>query len=142
MTRVLPTLRRGGRFSLVTRRPDLRPTSTRGIGLGPFLWQARLMIELNMDTVLAAVNDLHISTGKRVFTLIEIAEALDGGQRVTPPPGMRVTTDEDGNLRPERNPPVPRWVRTLNNILLRLGEEGKLPVEPIAMVAFPPLPPE
>jgi hypothetical protein len=99
------------------------------------------MMELNMDTVLAAVNDLHARTGNRVFTLIEIAEAIDG-QRVTPPPGMRVTTDEDGNPHPELNPPVPRWVRTLNNVLLRLGEEGKLPVESIAMVAFPPLPPE
>jgi hypothetical protein len=107
----------------------------------PILWQAQLMIELNMDTALAAVNDLHASTGNRVFTLIEIAEAIDG-QRVTPPPGMRVTTDEDGNPHPELNPPFPAWVRTLNNILLRLGEEGKLPVEPIAMVAFPPLPPE
>lgn len=95
-----------------------------------------------MDTALAAVNDLHASTGKRVFTLIDIAEALDGGQRVTPPPGMRASTDEHGNPHPERNPPFPAWVRTLNNILLRLGEEGKLPVEPIAMVAFPPLPPE
>jgi hypothetical protein len=111
------------------------------IGFGPFLWHAQLMIELNMDTVLAAVNDLHASTGNRIFTLIEIAEAIDG-QRVTPPPGMRVTIDEDGNPHPELNPPVPRWVTTLNNILLRLGEEGKLPVEPIAMVAFPPLPPE
>ena len=42
-------------------------------------------MELNVDTVLAAVNDLHARTGKRVFTLIEIAEALSGGQRVTPP---------------------------------------------------------
>lgn len=100
------------------------------------------MRELNMDTALAAVNDLHASTGRRVFTLIEIAEALDGGQRVTPPPGMRVTTDEHGNPHPEVNPPFPAWVKTLNNILLRLGEEGKLPVQTIAMVAFPPLPPE
>jgi hypothetical protein len=29
--------------------------------------------ELNEETVLAAVNDLHARTGKRVFTLIEIA---------------------------------------------------------------------
>ncbi len=100
------------------------------------------MRELNLETVLAAVNDLHTHTGKRVFTLIEIAEALDGGQRVTPPPGMRVTTDEHGHPHPEVNPPFPAWVRTLNNILLRLGEEGKLPVETIAMVAFQPLPPE
>ena len=99
------------------------------------------MMELNMDTVLAAVNDLHASTGNRVFTLIEIAEAIDG-QQVTPPPGMRMTTDEGGNPHPELNPPVPRWVMTLNNILLRLGQEGKLAVEPIAMVAFPPRPPE
>ena len=56
------------------------------IGFGPFLWHAQLMMELNMDTVLAAVNDLHASTGNRVFTLIEIAEAIDG-QQVTPPPG-------------------------------------------------------
>ena len=41
-------------------------------------------MELNEKTVLAAVNDLHARTGKRVFTLIEIAEALSDGQRVTP----------------------------------------------------------
>lgn len=40
------------------------------IGFGPFLWHAPLMMELNMDTVLAAVNGLHASTGNRVFTLI------------------------------------------------------------------------
>jgi hypothetical protein len=35
-------------------------------------------MELNEDTVLAAVNDLHARTGKRVLTLIEIAEAIEG----------------------------------------------------------------
>lgn len=99
------------------------------------------MVELNEETVLAAVNDLHARTRKRVFTLIEIAEALDG-QRVTPPPGMRAPTDAHGNPHPELTPPVPAWVKTLNNILLRLGEEGKLAVEQTAMVVFPPSPPE
>jgi hypothetical protein len=94
-------------------------------------------MELNAETVLAAVNDLHARTGKRVFTLIEIAEAL-GGQRVTPPPGMRAPTDAHGNAHPELAPPVPAWVRTLNSILLRLGEEEKLAVEQTAMVVFPP----
>jgi hypothetical protein len=94
-------------------------------------------MELNEETVLAAVNDLHARTGERVFTLIEIAEAIEG-QRVTPPPGMRAPTDEYGNPRPELAPPVPARVKTLNNILVLLGEEGKLAVEQIAMVVFPP----
>jgi hypothetical protein len=94
-------------------------------------------VELNVDTVLAAVNDLHARTGKRVFTLIEIAEAIEG-QRVTPPPGMRAPTDAHGNPLPERARPVPARVKTLNNILLHLGEEGKLPVMQTAMVVFPP----
>jgi hypothetical protein len=95
-------------------------------------------MELNEDTVLAAVNDLHARTGKRVFTLIDIAEAIEG-VRVTSPPGMRAPTDEQGNAHPEFAPPFPARVRALNNILLRLGEEGKLPVEQSAMVVFPPL---
>jgi hypothetical protein len=94
-------------------------------------------MELDEETVLAAVNNLHARTGRRVFTLIEIAEALDD-QRVTPPPGMRAPTDAHGDILPELAPPVPAWVRTLNSILLRLGEEGKLEVERTAMVVFPP----
>jgi len=92
-------------------------------------------MELDEETVLAAVNDLHARTGKRVFTLIEIAEELGGG-RVTSPPGMRAPIDAHGNPHPELAPPVPAWVKALNNILLRLGEEGKLAVEQIAMVVF------
>lgn len=42
-------------------------------------------MELNVDAVLVAVNDVHAWTGKRVFTLIEIAKALSGGERVTSP---------------------------------------------------------
>jgi hypothetical protein len=98
-------------------------------------WHAQLM-ELNVDTVLKAVNDLHERTGKRVFTLIDIAEALGRGP-VTSPPGMRAPTDADGNPLPERAPPVPAWVKVLNEILLHLGEEGKLPVMRTAMVTFP-----
>jgi hypothetical protein len=94
-------------------------------------------MELNVDTVLVAVNDLHARTGKRVFTLIEIAEAIEG-QRVTPPPGMRAPTDAHGNPLPELGPPVPARIKTLNNILLHLGEEGKLPIMQTAMVVFPP----
>jgi hypothetical protein len=94
-------------------------------------------MELNEETVLAAVNDLHARTGKRVFTLIDIAEAIEG-QRVTPPPGMRAPTDAHGNPLPEQSPPVPAWVKVLNSILWRLGEEGKLPVMQTAMVVFPP----
>ena len=80
-------------------------------------------MELNEDTVLAAVNDLRARTGKRV----------------TSPPGMHAPTDEQGNAHPEFAPPFPARVRTLNTILLRLGEGGKLPVEQSAMVVFPPL---
>jgi hypothetical protein len=93
------------------------------------------MMELNDETVLAGVNDLRARTGKRVFTLLEIAEELGGG-RVIPPAGLRAPIDADGNPRPELAPPVPAWVEALNNILLRLGEEGKLAVEQIAMVVF------
>jgi hypothetical protein len=95
-------------------------------------------MELNVDTVLAAVNDLHARTGKRVFTLIEIAEALDGGQRVTSPPGSPPPTDANGNPLPDLAPPFPAWVRILNEILLHLGDEGQLPIERAAMVVFPP----
>jgi len=90
-------------------------------------------MELNEKTVLAAVNDLHARTGKRVFTLIEIAEALSDGQRVTPS-GRHGPTDAHGNLIPELSPPVPAWVKVLNEILLHLGDEGKLPVMLTAMV--------
>ena len=94
-------------------------------------------MELNVATVLVAVNDLRARTGKRVFTLIEIAEALSGGERVTPP-DRRAPTDAHGNPLPELAPPVPAWVKVLNEILLHLGEEGKLPVMQTAMVVFPP----
>jgi hypothetical protein len=94
-------------------------------------------MELNEETVLAAVNDLHARTGKRVFTLIDIAEALSDGQRVTPP-GRRAPADAQGSPFPELAPPVPAWVKALNSILLRLGEEGKLPVMQTAMMVFPP----
>jgi hypothetical protein len=94
-------------------------------------------MELNIDTVLVAVNDLHARTGKRVFTLIEIAEALSGGERVTPP-DRHAPTDGKGNPLPELSPPIPAWVKALNEILLHLGEEGKLPVMKTAMVTFPP----
>jgi len=93
-------------------------------------------MELNEESVLAAVNDLHARTGKRVFTLIDIAEAIEG-QRVTPPPGMRAPTDLQGNPHPELAPPITVRARTINSILLRLGEEGKLPVMQTAMVVFP-----
>jgi hypothetical protein len=94
-------------------------------------------MELNEETVLAAVNDLHTRTGKRIFTLIEIAEAISG-ERVTSPPRMRAPTDAHGNPLPELFPPIPAWVKALNGILLRLGETGKLTVEQTAMVVFPP----
>ena len=94
-------------------------------------------MELNEETVLAAVNYLHARVDKRVFTLIDIAEALSDGQRVTPP-GHRAPTDSQGGPLPELAPPVPAWVKVLNSILLRLGEEGKLPVMQTAMVVFPP----
>ena len=94
-------------------------------------------MELNEETVLAAVNDLHARTGKRVFTLIDIAEAIEG-QRVTSPPGMRAPTDAHGSPDPELSPPITARARTINNILLRLGEEGRLPVMQTAMVVFPP----
>lgn len=81
------------------------------------------------------MNDLHARTGKRVLTLIEIAEDLGGG-RIIPPPGMRAPADAHGNPNLELAPPVPAWVKSLNNTLLRLGEEGKLAVEQIAMVVF------
>jgi len=67
--------------------------------------------------------------------MFQPAEEIGGG-RVTPPPGMRAPTDAHGNPRPELAPPLPAWVKTLNNILLRLGEEAKLAVEQIAMVVF------
>jgi len=92
-------------------------------------------MELNEETVLAAVNYLHARTGKRVFTLIDIAEALSDSQRVTPP-DHRAPTDSQGSPLTELAPPVPAWVKALNSILLRLGEEGKLPVMQTVMVAF------
>jgi hypothetical protein len=94
-------------------------------------------MELNEETVLAAVNDLRARVDKRVFTLIDIAEALSDGQRVTPP-DRRAPADSQGGPLPELAPPVPAWVKVLNSILLRLGEEGKLPVMQTAMVVFPP----
>jgi len=94
-------------------------------------------MELNEESVLAAVNDLHARTGKRVFTLIDIAGAIEG-QQVTPPPGMRAPTDAQGSPLPGLAPLITARARTINNILLRLGEEGKLPVMQAAMVVFPP----
>jgi len=94
-------------------------------------------MELNEEMVLAAVNGLHARTGERVFTLIEIAETIEG-QRVTSPPGMRAPTGAGGHPHPELAPPITARARTINNILLRLGEEGRLTVEPAALVMFPP----
>ena len=96
------------------------------------------LMELNEKTVLAAVNDLHARTGKRVFTLIEIAEALSDGQRVTPPgrhgPDSTPTATSSPSC-PRRSRP---GSRCSTSILLHLGEEGKLPVMQTAMVVFPP----
>ena len=94
-------------------------------------------MELDEETVLAAVNNLHARTGRRVVTLIEIAEALDD-QRVTPPPGMRAPTDAHGNILPELASPVPAWVRTSTASCCGSERKRKLAVERTAMVVFPP----
>jgi hypothetical protein len=94
-------------------------------------------MEPNEETVLAVVNYLHARVDKRVFTLIDIAEALSDGQRVTPP-DHRAPTDSQGSPFPELAPPVPALIKVLNSILLRLGEKGKLPVMQTAMAVFPP----
>ncbi|HEY3954839.1 MAG TPA: hypothetical protein VGM53_15810 [Streptosporangiaceae bacterium] len=41
-----------------------------------------------------------------------------------------------GEPLPEFAPPITARARTINSILLRLGEEGKLPVMQTAMVVF------
>jgi hypothetical protein len=60
-------------------------------------------IELNEETVLAAVNELHARTGKRVITPIEIAEEL-GDHRVKP---RQVNRGDVLLLVPQRTEPVP-----------------------------------
>jgi len=95
-------------------------------------------MELNAESVLEAVARLHAESGERILTLLDIAQALphSGGKRVTARPGARVT-GADGNLLPELMPPWPAWVTALNNILRKLGEEGRLPVTLTATVVFP-----
>ena len=63
-------------------------------------------MELNEETVLAAMNDLHARVDKRVFTLIDIAEALTDGQRVTPL-DRRAPADSQGGPLPELAPARP-----------------------------------
>jgi hypothetical protein len=80
-------------------------------------------VELNVDTVLVAVNDLRARTGKRVLTLIEIAGALSGGERVTPP-DRRAPTDAHGNPLPELAPPVPPGSRRSTRSCCTSGKRG------------------
>jgi hypothetical protein len=94
-------------------------------------------VELNTETVLAAVSRVHEETGERVITLFDVAKAISGDQRITAPPGVRVTNSQGGSM-PELMPPWPGWVSVLNSILQRLGEEGKLSVAMTATMVFPP----
>ena len=94
-------------------------------------------MELNAEAVLAAVSRLHDETGERVITVFDVAKAISGDQRVTARAGVSVTNSQ-GDPMLELMPPWPAWVSVLNNILQRLGEEGKLPVAMTATVVFPP----
>lgn len=82
-------------------------------------------MEINAETTLEAVADLRARTGRRVFTLFEVAEAIWPGP-ATAAPGAQGPA------------PWPAYVTTLDRILRKLGEDGKLPVTLTATVVFPP----
>jgi hypothetical protein len=44
-------------------------------------------VELNTETVLAAVSRLHDETGERAITVFDVAKAISGDQKVTARPG-------------------------------------------------------
>lgn len=82
-------------------------------------------MQLNAETVLEAVANLRARTGRRVFTLFEVAEAMwPGPATVTP-----------GTQGPA---PWPHYVTVIDRLLQKLGEQGKLPVRLTATVVFPP----
>lgn len=94
-------------------------------------------MELNTEAVLAAVSRVRQETNERVITLFDVAKAISGDQRIIARPGIRVTNSQ-GDFMPELTPPWPAWVTVLNNILRRLGDEGRLPIVMTATVVFPP----
>jgi hypothetical protein len=87
------------------------------------------------QSVLALVSRLHeANPTKRTFTLAEIAEALHG-------PGsaaiaQRTVVDAAGQAIGQ--PAMPAWMDVLNNILKKLGEEGRLEIMTTAVVVFTP----
>lgn len=87
------------------------------------------------QSVLALVTQLHSANPtKRTFTLTEIAEALHG------PGSARLA---HGSVVGPAGPPLrqavmPAWMEVLNNILKKLGEEGRLQIMTTAVVVFPP----
>jgi hypothetical protein len=86
------------------------------------------------QSVLALVNELHdADPAKKTFTLAEIAEALHrpgsaamAQGSVTAPVGQATS-----------QPAMPAWMATLDNILKKLGQEGRLQVTTTAVVVFP-----
>ena len=90
---------------------------------------------LDEESVLAVVNDLHKSDPtKRTFTLAEVAEALGW-------PGSHtlaqrcVAWNDQGEVLDV--PAMPAWVDALNNILKKLGQDGKLTIITTAVAVFP-----
>lgn len=78
-------------------------------------------MELNAETVLAAVEGLRARTHGRVFTLFEVAETIWPGSAC-------VTLGAQGPA------PWQAYVAVIDRILRELGEEGKLPVTLTATV--------
>jgi hypothetical protein len=88
------------------------------------------------QSVLALVNQLHAANpAKMTFTLAEVAEALYGPGSAAFARGSVVMTSAG---QPVERHIMPAWMEVLNNILKKLGEEGRLQVMTTAVVVFPP----
>jgi hypothetical protein len=88
------------------------------------------------ESVLALVNVLHErNPAQKTFTLTEIAEALQGPGSTRIAQGSVVTNTPGEIIAP---PIMPAWMEALNNILKKLGQEGRLQIITTAVAVFPP----
>lgn len=87
----------------------------------------------DQESVLALVSELHeANPAKRSFTLMEIADALWGPGSASF--GYATAPYADGRTARRL---MPAWMETLNNILMKFGEEDTLVVTTVAVVVFP-----
>jgi hypothetical protein len=92
---------------------------------------------IDEQSVLALVNELReANPEKRMFTLLEIADALGGPDTGSASFAVTTVMDDEGEIiKPRRF--MTRWMEVLNEILKKLGQENKLAVTTVAVVVSP-----